>query len=64
MRKTRIIENQAVYHVVERANRGEFILNSDLCKEMFIEVLKRAKKKYPYKLQIVKFLLPLPLGED
>ncbi len=51
MRKTRILENHAVYHVVARANRGEFILNSPGCKEMFIDVLKRAKEKYPFKLK-------------
>ncbi len=51
MRKTREINNGAIYHVVARANRGEFILDSPSSKEMFINVLKRAKEKYPFKLK-------------
>ena len=51
MRKIREIETGAVYHVVARANRGEFILNSPESKEMFLDVLKRAKKKYFFKIK-------------
>ncbi len=51
MRKTREIRNGAMYHVVARANRGEFLLDSPLCKEMFLDILKRAKEKYPFKLK-------------
>ncbi len=51
MRKNREINNGAIYHVVARSNRGEFILDSPECKDMFIEILKRAKEKYPFKLK-------------
>lgn len=40
-----------MYHVVARANRGEFILDSFLMKEMMIDVLRRARKKYSFKLK-------------
>ncbi len=51
MRKTREIYNGAIYHVSAKANRGEFILDSPEIKEMFINILKRAKKKYSFKLK-------------
>ena len=48
MRKARIIQQGATYHVVAKANRGEFILNSDDMKEMFLSVLEAAKKKIQF----------------
>lgn len=39
-----------MYHVVSRANRREFILNSDEIKNMFLGVVKRAKNKYRFSL--------------
>ncbi|MCP4179964.1 MAG: hypothetical protein GY756_19560 [bacterium] len=51
MRKSREINTGAVYHIVARANRGEFILHSPGSKEMFLDVLKRAKEKYPFQLK-------------
>ncbi len=51
MRKAREITNGATYHVVAQTNRGEFLLDSPMCKEMFLDVLKRAKEKYPFKLK-------------
>ena len=51
MRKVRVLQEGAIYHVVAKSNRGEFILNSDEIKTMFIEILKEAKKKYSFKLK-------------
>ena len=51
MRKRRNKYCGATYHVTAKANRGEFILESDVTKEMFLEVLERAKKKYPFILK-------------
>ncbi|MBN2049607.1 MAG: transposase [Spirochaetales bacterium] len=41
----------AEYHVTARANRQEFILESDHVKELFLHVLQRAKKKYDFKIR-------------
>ena len=51
MRKARIIQQGATYHVTAKTNRGEFILNSNEMKEMFIYILKDAKKKFNFKLK-------------
>ena len=51
MRKTRIIQQGATYHVVAKSNRGEFILNSNEMKEMFLCILDQAKKKFRFKLK-------------
>jgi len=51
MRKTREIHYCASYHVVARANRGEFVLHSTEMKEMFIDILNKAKEKYDFKLK-------------
>ena len=51
MRKARIIQQGAIYHVMAKSNRGEFILNSDEMKEMFLSILEKAKKKYNFKLK-------------
>lgn len=51
MRKPREKCIGAVYHVVARANRGEFILNTSGMKNIFLEVLLRAKRKFPFKLK-------------
>ena len=51
MRKARILQQGATYHVVAKTNRGEFILNSDEMKEMFLCILEDAKKKYDFKLK-------------
>lgn len=39
-----------MFHVVARANRQEFILNSDEIKIMFLTVVRRAKGKYRFNL--------------
>ena len=51
MRKARIIQQGATYHVVAKTNRGEFILHSDEMKELFLSILKAAKKKFSFKLK-------------
>lgn len=51
MRKPREKHVGAVYHVVALANRGEFILHSSDMKSLFLEVLARAKDKFPFILK-------------
>jgi len=69
MRKPREIQTGAAYHVVARANRSEFILESKENKEMFMNVFLRAKKKFNFRLNhfVVMgnhiHLLIVPLGE-
>jgi putative transposase len=51
MRQRRKLEEGARYHVTARANRKEMILDSGDMKELFLSVVKRAKKKYDFKLE-------------
>lgn len=51
MRKTRILKAGAVYHVCARANRKEMIFDSPEIKELFLTVLREAKKKFGFELQ-------------
>ena len=48
MRKPRKLQQNASYHVISRANRKEMIFNSDEVKEIFLEVIRRARKKYRF----------------
>jgi REP element-mobilizing transposase RayT len=48
MRKPRKLKDGASYHVISRANRKEMILNPDEVKEEFLQVLRRAQKKYKF----------------
>lgn len=48
MRRPRKLIEGYEYHVIARANRQEFILESDEIKEMFLQVLERAKQKYRF----------------
>jgi len=41
----------AEYHVVARANRQEFILNSPEIKQLFLDVVERAKKRYRFTIR-------------
>ena len=50
MRKPRIILENGIYHVVARANRREYILNSEEIKIDFLRTVVRAKKKFRFKL--------------
>jgi REP element-mobilizing transposase RayT len=51
MRKPRILIQGAEYHVVARANRREFILESLEVKDLFLDVVRRAKKRYSFVLR-------------
>ena len=48
MRKARRISSGGQYHVVARANRREFILGSDAMKQLFMETIERAKRKFSF----------------
>lgn len=51
MRMPREVYANAEYHVTARINRGEFILQSDEIKELFLQIVLRAKKRYSFKLR-------------
>ncbi len=51
MRKARIIQQGATYHIVAKTNRGEFILDSNEMKEMFLSIIESAKRKFCFKLK-------------
>lgn len=51
MRKLRELAEGARYHVVARANRREMIMKSREMKELFMQVLIRAKGKYRFRLE-------------
>ena len=51
MRKSRILVEDGMYHVVARANRQEHILNSRVIKIMFLDIVRRAKRKYRFSLK-------------
>jgi putative transposase len=50
MRRSRELRAGARYHVTARANRKEMILDTNAMKELFLSVVKRAKKKYHFYL--------------
>ena len=51
MRKRRELCEGVHYHVTARANRKEMIFKSDVTKELFLSVMRRAKKKYSFRLE-------------
>ncbi len=51
MRKPRELRGNAIYHVTAKANRKEFIFEPDIIKEMFVEILKAAKKRYKFRIK-------------
>jgi putative transposase len=51
MRKPREIYLNAEYHVAAKINRGEFAFESREVKELFLFIVKRAKKKYSFRLR-------------
>ncbi len=51
MRKRRLLRDGGRYHVVARANRKEMILETDAMKDLFLEVVARAKKKYDFRTE-------------
>jgi len=46
-RPLRIEYKGAVYHILSRGNQGEEIFSDDSDREYFVEILQRAKEKYP-----------------
>ena len=55
MRKPRILKNNAKYHVVSKINRNESIFDNNEMKSLFMETIKRCKKKY--KFSIINFVI-------
>jgi len=51
MRKIRQLKKNAFYHVTARANRQEFIFEQDNIKEMFLDILTAAKKRFNFKIK-------------
>ena len=50
MRKPRLTQQGATYHVRAKTNRGEFIFDSDEVKELFTSVVKEAREHYQFRL--------------
>jgi len=51
MRRNRVLLEGAEYHVTARINRGEKIFLAEEDKELFMAILKRAKKKFVFSLK-------------
>ena len=51
MRKPRQLKKGAKYHVSAKINRDEHIFEPDQIKYLFMEIVKRSKKKYKYSLE-------------
>jgi putative transposase len=51
MRKNRLLQNNAEYHVTARINRGEMAFASKEDKDLFMTVCKHAKKKYKFQIK-------------
>jgi putative transposase len=51
MRKPRILQIGATYHVSAKINRCEHVFETDDIKNLFLDVVKRAKKKYKFSLK-------------
>jgi REP element-mobilizing transposase RayT len=50
MRKPRLLQKGAKYHVSAKINRSEHIFESDEIKKLFMNIVKRSKKKYKFSL--------------
>jgi putative transposase len=50
MRGNRILKPDATYHVTARANRKEMILYCDAMRTLFLNTIKRAKKKFRFQV--------------
>ncbi|MFC1478361.1 transposase [Candidatus Margulisiibacteriota bacterium] len=50
-RKPRVLVSNSAYHVVARANRQEMIFKDDSFKDLLMETIKRAKKKYSFNIR-------------
>ncbi len=51
MRKRRELNEGASYHVYARINRREYLLKSVFIKKMFMNILRRARKKYNFRIE-------------
>lgn len=51
MRRNRVICPGAEYHVVARANRREFILESSRVKELLLAVIREARKRFEFTIR-------------
>jgi len=45
-----MLKDGALYHVTARANRKEMILDSITIKDLFLQVLTRAKKRFRFQV--------------
>ena len=70
MRQPRQLEKGATYHVTGKINRDESIFDEEEFKSIFLEVVKRAKKKYDFEItnfcvmhNHIHFMIK-PLGES
>ena len=50
MRQPRKLRDGGRYHVIARANRKEMILETAAMKDLFLETVARAKKKYDFRV--------------
>lgn len=46
-----MLQDGARYHVIARANRKEMILETGAMKDLFLETVARAKKKYDFRIE-------------
>jgi len=51
MRRRRILIPGATYHVTIRANRREFILTAPKVKELYLSVIREAKRRYAFQIE-------------
>jgi putative transposase len=51
MRKNRELREEAEYHVTARINRGEMVFTPKEDKELFMETIQRAKKKFDFQIK-------------
>jgi putative transposase len=51
MRKPRELQAGAMYHVSARANRKEMIMEKHEIKDLFLSVIKEAKRKYEFRIE-------------
>jgi putative transposase len=47
MRRKRQLEQNAVYHVTARINRGEMVFKEIAMRALFLDFIKQVKKRYP-----------------
>lgn len=56
MRKARVLKPKVYYHVTATANRKEYIFDifdNNEIKELYLDVLKEARKKFNFTLKII-----------